>query len=214
MSTPKGSGMRILTPGGWAAAAAVGALILGFGGWRHAALLVTFFGTSTLLTLWHIERKSHPEHTRGRSASQVLANGLVAAILTIWWGVAPSPSLATAFAAVIAASTADTWATEVGMLSARPPRLITTWRAIPRGASGGVTLLGTTAGLVGAGLIAVCGGVLLHATLRAVWVAGVTAMLMDSVLGATVENRMRWMTNDVVNVLMTAAGAAVGVVLA
>src|SRR5439155_1368622 len=62
-------GLRLLTLDGAAAAVAVGTLVFGFGGWRHAGLLVLFFVTSSALTRWQAQRKPHPEHTRGRSGS-------------------------------------------------------------------------------------------------------------------------------------------------
>lgn len=203
-----------LTRDGAVAAVVVGTVVFGFGGWPAAALLLTFFATSSLLTRWHADRKLHPEHRRGRGAGQVLANGLAASVLAVWGGVAPSVAVWTAFAAALAASTADTWATEVGMLSPSPPRLITTWRPVARGTSGGVTVQGTIAGIVGAGAVAVLGTLLLAAPPSAVWLAGVSAMLVDSVLGATVEQRVSWVTNDVVNLTMTVLGATLAALLA
>lgn len=203
-----------LTRGGAGAAVVVGTVVFGFGGWPAAALLLTFFGTSSLLTRWHAERKSHPEHRRGRDAGQVLANGLAASILAVWAGIAPAAGVWTAFAAALAASTADTWATEVGMLTPSPPRLITTWRPVARGTSGGVTAQGTLAGILGAAVIAALGALLLGTPPWVVWLAGGVAMLVDSVLGATVEQRAAWVTNDVVNFTMTAVGATLAALLA
>ncbi len=60
----------------------------------------------------------------------------------------------------MAAVTADTWATELGVLAAQPPRLITTGRRVAPGASGGVTPAGTLAALAGAGFIGVVGALL------------------------------------------------------
>src|SRR3990172_2758489 len=121
---------HLLTRDGAAAAVLVGTLVFGFGGWGHATLLAMFFVSSSVLTRWKRERKNHPEHRTGRTAAQVLANSLVATGLAVAWSQSHSAAIAAAFTAAVAASTADTWATEVGLLSHRPPRMITTWQEV------------------------------------------------------------------------------------
>jgi uncharacterized membrane protein len=88
---------------------------------------------------------------------------------------------------------ADTWATELGVFSPAPPRLITTGRPVERGTSGGVTLLGYLATLCGSGLIA---GLAVwtgeaKSTPSALWAAatlgGVAGATFDSFLGASVQ---------------------------
>jgi len=202
-----------LTRSGAIAAFVVGTLVFGFGGWQGGLLLLTFFTTSSALTRWHAPRKRHPEHRGGRSAGQVIANGLVAATLAVWSGIAPSPEVITAFAGAIAAATADTWATEVGLLSPSVPRLITTWRRVPAGTSGGVTLLGTATGAAGASLIARLSQLMFGTSHDVVWVAAMVAMFIDSLLGATLEGRGRWLNNDAVNLAATAAGALIASLL-
>ncbi len=203
-----------LTRSGAAAAAVVGVLVVGFGGWPMAALLVLFFVTSSAWTRWHAPQKPHPEHRHGRSAAQVWANGAIAAGLALWSNLAPAPWIGTAFAAAIAASTADTWATELGLLSSRPPRMITSGRLVAPGQSGGVTVLGTVGGIVGAAVIGAAAAWGLRVPFVPVCVGGSLAMLVDSVLGATIEGRQRWLDNNAVNFLTTAAGALVGTALA
>ncbi len=205
--------LHALTADGAVAASLVGTLIFGFGGWRAAALLVLFFATSSLLTRWHAAGKPHPEHRRGRAGSQVLANGTTATVLAVWFGLAPSVRTATAFAAAIAASTADTWATELGLVSRQAPRLITTGRIVTPGRSGGVTWVGTLGGLAGAAIIAAAAAWGLRTPFAGVWAAGSLAMVLDSLVGATIEGRARWLDNNAVNLFMTAAAALVGAIL-
>lgn len=202
-----------LTHSGAIAAILVGIVVFGFSGWRGGLLLLTFFTTSSILTRWHAHRKPHPEHRGGRSAGQVVANGLVASILAVWFAIAPSPEVITAFAGAIAAATADTWATEVGMLSPYPPRLITTWRRVAHGTSGGVTLLGIAAGAAGASLIARLGQVVFGTSHDVVWIAAMGAMFVDSLLGATLEGRIRIFNNNVVNFLATLSGASLSALI-
>src|SRR2546423_5919714 len=125
-----------LAPGGLAAALAVGAAVAWGFGWPGLVVLFAFFLSGSLLT-----PLAEPRPPR-RNARQVLANGglaAVAALLGAWW-------LA---AGAIAAAAADTWATEVGTFSPFAPRLITTGARVGRGASGGITALGTAGGVAG-----------------------------------------------------------------
>ena len=182
--------MKWLTGRGAMAALAVGlATIYGFG-WRGAALLLAFFVSSNLLS----------EKTT-RTTRQVIANGGIAALAALagsWL----------AFAGSLAAATSDTWASEIGRHSRRLPRLITSGTPVPAGTDGGITLLGTAGGIAGALFIAALARMLAPGgSLIAVAVAGIAGMLLDSLLGATLQGRLKWLDNDAVNLAATAAGA-------
>lgn len=211
-----GAGWRAhaLTSGGAVAAVAVGAAIYAFGGVSWAVLLLLFFATSSGLTFAGGETKIPKADRAGRTAGQVLANGIVASALAIMHLGNSATWIITGFAGAIAAATADTWATEIGLLSKTPPRLITTGQVCQPGQSGGVTWLGTKSGLAGAGVVAVAGNLLMGTPVLGVWIAGGVAMFADSLLGATLEARLRILTNNTVNLLTTATGALVGAVLA
>src|SRR5690242_21564973 len=122
--------MKWLTGGGVVAALAVGGAT-GWGlGWRGVVLLFAFFISGSVLT------RLAGGAGGQRNVRQVLANGGVAAVAA-WFGSWPLA------AGALAAATADTWATEIGAWSPHPPRLITSWKPVPPGTDGGVTLLGT-----------------------------------------------------------------------
>jgi uncharacterized protein (TIGR00297 family) len=175
----------------------VGGVIYGMGGIPWAALLLAFFLSSSLLSRAFASRKEdlHEKFAKGsrRDAGQVLANGGLGAALALAYGFFPGQSwLWLAYAGALATVTADTWATEIGVLSAAPPRLITSGRQVERGASGGVTLLGVLATLLGAGLIGLLAGGLraelgAGAALLVVAAGGLIGALFDSLLGATVQ---------------------------
>ncbi|MDR7522998.1 MAG: DUF92 domain-containing protein [Armatimonadota bacterium] len=233
---------RWLTADGALAAALAGAAVLEFGGVRWAAALVVFFASGSLLTLAGRARKTQPEHRgRGRTAAQVLGTGGVAALVSVLWGTvtwdALRPLLPPAFFGALAAAAADTWATELGLLSPTPPRLLTSGRPVPPGTSGGVTLPGTAAGAAASALMAAVGVWATGGGWRLFWficAAGVAAMFIDSLLGATVQAVFRrdgilteepgpdtvrirgvgWITNSVVNLFATAAGALATAALA
>lgn len=182
-----------------------GTAIFGFGGWSWGALLITFFVLSTLLSKFkaHAKEGLAEKFEKGsrRDLGQVLANGGAGALLAVASALVEAPVLLFAFAGAMATVNADTWATEVGVLSRRPPRLITSGRIVEPGTSGGVSALGTLATLVG-GLV--IGGAasgyraldgLLTATtaspgpllVLAGLVGGLSGSLFDSLLGATVQ---------------------------
>jgi uncharacterized protein (TIGR00297 family) len=179
--------VRWLTPDGVVAALAIGGAVTWGLSWPGLVLLSAFFLSGSALT--QLAERAAPR----RTARQVIANGgtaAVAALLGSW----------SAAAGALAAATADTWATEIGAFSPFPPRLITSGRRVTRGASGGITLLGTLGGAVGAVVIAGLASVLeprgmapgfAHArkVLALVTAAGVAGMFFDSLLGATLQGK-------------------------
>lgn len=100
-----------------------------------------------------------------------------------------------AFVGTLAFCTADTWASEIGVTSKAKPRLITTWRVVPAGTNGGVTLLGTLAGACAGLVIGLfgafsyeSGGVTFQGSIVALGVAaGVVGSGIDSLMGATLQ---------------------------
>ena len=55
----------------------------------------------------------------------------------------------------LACSSGDTWASEIGSVFSNQPRLVTTWRKVPVGTNGGVTLIGTLASVLGGGVVGI-----------------------------------------------------------
>ena len=231
-----------LTTSGAVAAVIVAAACVA-AGWTWGIILVVFFLGGT--TLSHVGRQSKRMATGDivgkdgpRDAWQVLANGgpfAAAAIAGLVW---PSHAWYAFGAGAIAASSADTWATEIGTLSSSAPRSIIRWKHVRPGTSGGVTWLGMWAALSGAALIALV-------TILADWpgiaicaalVGGFMGSLVDSLLGAALQVKrwcpgcekmtervthvcgtttdivggISWLDNDAVNVLSSVAGGVIG----
>jgi len=228
--------VRALTIRGAFAAFGVGALVFGAGGWRAAAVLFAFFIPSTLFSRVGRARKRTLAGAREgpRSEWQVLANGGVAALCALASAYLGAP-FGAAFAGAFAAASADTWSTELGTLSRRPPVSILTLRPLVAGRSGGVTPLGTLATFGGALAVAAVAALAGIAPFWGVALGGVAGALLDSVLGASVQalrwcaacnvecetrrhecgsitslrRGVRWIENDGVNLAATLCGAAV-----
>jgi uncharacterized protein (TIGR00297 family) len=186
---------RSLNKSGAFAAMLVGTIVFGLGGWSWAVLLLLFFITSSALSRAFKKRKQglNEKFAKGqeRDAGQVFGNGGLATLFVVVHALYPESGLGWAgFAASLAAVNADTWATELGVLNPTPPRLLTDLRKrVEKGTSGGVSLFGTMAALLGAAVIA-----LPAAWFTQDWVlfplitfAGVAGSLFDSLLGATVQ---------------------------
>lgn len=197
---------QALTTSGLVGAVLVGSLIFGFGGWVWGLLLVTFFVSSSMLSRYRQADKEGitEKFAKGsrRDLGQTLANGGVGAVLAIAFASNPHPLLFAIFLGAMATVNADTWATELGVLSRVPPRLITTSTVVPAGTSGGVTPLGIWASVAGALLIGTVATALTQAqsllggagwSLKAVSfpllavAGGLVGALFDSFLGATVQ---------------------------
>jgi uncharacterized protein (TIGR00297 family) len=209
--------LRALAASGAWAAVLIGTVLFVGGGWTWLALVGTFFATSSILTRWDPRadgtRRRSLDAT-GRRWDQVAANAGIAALAAAIHGLNGWPLAFGVAAGAIGAATADTWATEMGRWSLTPPRLITTWRVVSHGTSGGITLFGTAGAAVGAFLIGGIATVLAgdapgHPGLLTVLLSGFSGAVVDSLLGATIEGRLRWVDNSVVNLLATAWGAAV-----
>src|SRR5512145_641782 len=149
-----------LNKSGAIAAAVVGTVIFGVGGWQWAILLLIFFITSSGLSRAFKKRKQglNEKFSKGheRDAGQVFGNGGLATFFAALHALYPDSLLPwVGFAASLAAVNADTWATELGVLNPTPPRMITNLRKhVEKGTSGGISLWGTGASLLGAGIIA------------------------------------------------------------
>jgi len=217
-----------LTLGAAVAAGIVGSAVGGGAGLAGLAALGTFFLSGSLLS-------TRRGGGTARRAVQVMANGWTATAGALLVPVWPAAGWAL-LAGGLAAAQSDTWATEIGRHARRPPRSIVSGKPVAPGTSGGVTPLGTLGGMAGAGVLAIVAQLAgaPAPTPSCVATAGIGGMLVDSLLGATLQARFRcagcgqivetvthcgergshaggygWMTNDAVNALATASGAAI-----
>lgn len=192
---------RLLTVSGALAAFLLGTVTFGLRGWGWALVLITFFISSSALSLVFKKRKRSAEsmYSKGgrRDAAQVLANGGLAGLFVILHLIMPN-SLTPwiGFCAALAAANADTWATELGVLNPHKPILILTGKPAEPGTSGAISLVGTLASTAGAALIALLAWVLRPAGMvllngfvlfALITLCGLAGSLVDSILGASVQ---------------------------
>jgi uncharacterized protein (TIGR00297 family) len=189
-----------LTISGVVAATLLGTLAVA-AGWPWGILLVTYFVSAAALSNIGAARKKRRTWTMvekggARDAVQVLANGGVFGAAVLMSALFPHAGLLPAIAiGAIAASAADTWATEIGTLWGGPPRSVRTWRPVPVGTSGGITGVGTAAMVAGALFMALVVHLLewRQGFVAGALIGGIAGAVMDTALGATLQERRRCM---------------------
>ena len=194
---------KALSLSGAAAMFLLACLIFGFGGWKWTVPILTFFVLSTLLSKLGKSSKAHLDQVfdKGsrRDYAQVFANGGIAGIMMILYMFFESPQMYIFYLAALSAATADTWATEIGTLSRRTPRKLTTWEPVPTGTSGGVTPVGFIGAFAGALILPLSGWFFLESSgitergwlILLIAISGFMASVVDSFLGATVQVQFR-----------------------
>ncbi len=214
---------KILDAGGSIASFIIGIVISIFGNiyWLITLigfLMVTFFVTKLDFSYkleYGVAQGKHGE----RNAKNVLANGLIPALIPIlryWLG---DPVTGLLFIISISEAASDSFANEIGVLSNKT-YLITNLRTRVRpGTDGGVSILGEFSGLAGAFIPAMLGWILISeynnriipitnleqmpmtaATLMIPILFGFLGCHIDSLLGATLQ-RHKLISNDMVNFL-------------
>lgn len=193
---------RSLSRSGIAGAIIAGTTTFGLGGWSWGLSLIFFFISSSVFSHFRAQDKAQTaadKFSKGgqRDIGQAAANGGIATLLALGYGLASSASLQqvlqAGYSGALATATADTWATELGVLSTQQPRLITTGKPVAPGTSGGITLLGSAAAALGAlasglffWLLQRCQKSLASLPLIAL-VSGLGGSIVDSIVGATLQ---------------------------
>ncbi|NUK30932.1 DUF92 domain-containing protein [Parageobacillus sp. VR-IP] len=235
--------IRSLSISGAIATIIVGTIVgIGFS-WNGLILLGLFFVSSSMWSKIGKNKKKKlmekVEKGECRDYIQVFANGGLPALISFLSLFHPSPFWLPLFLISVAAANADTWASEIGILSKQPPRLLTNFKKVEAGTSGAVTLLGTAAAFFGAAFIAAAGAVqwenisvmtiaffgwlgsLFDTWFGAVWqavyrcpICGMQTERKEHCGQKTVHMKgYRFVNNDVVNVLSIACSTLIYVVL-
>ena len=186
-----------LSTSGALAAALSGGIVFGLGGFAWAAILLTFFISSSILSRICSNRKAsiNEKFAKGhqRDWGQVLANGSLGTLLVIITILYPEQNRPwVAYVGAMAAVNADTWATELGILNPGKPRLITSGKSVEKGSSGGISLYGYLAAFGGAALIGFVAVLIQYdqsplKMLIIIIIGGLVGSTADSILGATIQ---------------------------
>ncbi len=191
---------------GLMSATLIGTLIIVFTDIRFFLILASFYIIGSFATKFKYSLKLDlgiEEPAGGaRGYANVFSNSMPALFFALNYHVTGSDIFLVAFVASIATALGDTMASEIGKTSGNV-YLITNFKPVSPGESGGVSVLGEVSALVGSIIVVVIA--VLLAVLPLTYapiaiIAGFIGVHVDSFLGATLE-RMRYLTNSGVNFL-------------
>ena len=202
-------------------AALVGIILLVFAapyGPSWFLLMLTFFILGSAATKYKFEYKKRIGVEQGKGGARgyrnVFSNGISAAAAAVLFGVFQQPIFVVMYVGCVASATADTLASEIGVTGGIP-RLITTLKQVPIGTNGGITVTGETVSFLGSFAISVVAMLLNIITPQMMAIctlAGFIGTNIDSVLGATFENKGFW-GNAGTNLLASLGGGIFAVIL-
>jgi len=215
--------LPLLTRAGWVHAGILGTVLWGCLGWTGWVAVVVYLALGSAVTKLGFEQKQERGLAEARGGQRSPANVWGSAAtgaglaLLIGAGLEPKLWLTLGFAASFAAKLADTFGSEIGKRWGSTPRLITTLHRVEPGTEGAISLEGTLASAAGSlvmslvmwALVLVPSGRLM----LLVAVVGFVATLAESVLGAIAQQRLSWMSNELVNALQTTLAALLIILL-
>ena len=214
----------LLTRAGWIHAAALGTMLWGCLGWQGWLAVVAYLVLGSAVTKIGFREKQSKgiAEARGgqRGPENVWGSAAVGALLALGIGaeLEPRSLLLIGFSASFAAKLADTFGSEIGKRYGRTTVLITTLRPVPPGTEGAISLEGTFASAVGSVLMTLVMWTLQlipNGPMAAlVLLVGLVATLGESLLGALVQERFGWLSNELINAVQTLFAAVLAMLLA
>jgi uncharacterized protein (TIGR00297 family) len=194
-------------------AALIGIILIVFADARWFLIMLAFFILGSIATRYKYEFKTKIGVEQGRSGARgyrnVFANGIAAAAAAVLYGVFVRPEFIVLYIGCVATATADTLASEIGVTGGTP-YMITTLRNVPIGTNGGVTMTGELVALAGGFVVcfvALLLNVITPTMLLLCTIAGFVGTNIDSIIGATLENR-GYVGNAGTNLCATMGGGA------
>lgn len=215
---------KLLTVAGYFHAWLLGVLVWGTLQWQGYAVVMVYFLVGSAVTRIGMAQKEAAGIAEKRSGMRgpenVWGSALIATLCALGTLLVNAPwqeLLILGYVASFSTKLSDTTASEVGKAYGKRTFLITTLKPVPPGTEGAVSLEGTLAGLVASGFIALLAwGIGLISLIGVIWciVAAFVATNLESLIGATLQDKWQWMTNEVVNIINTLIGAIIVITIA
>lgn len=224
---------KLLTPAGLFHGCLLGVLIWGCLGWQGYAVVMFYFLVGSGVTRIGMAEKEAAGIAEKRSGARgpenVWGSALTATVCALGvflvntggvdLGAIPSLQslLLLGYVASFSTKLSDTCASEIGKAYGKRTFLITTLQPVPRGVEGAISLEGTLAGAIASLLIALIGYTVGMIDVMGIfWCIGAAfiATNFESFIGATVQEKFDWLTNELVNIINTSVGAIVAIFLA
>jgi uncharacterized protein (TIGR00297 family) len=217
---------KLLTTAGYLNAWLLGVLIWTTLGWQGYVVVMFYFLVGSFVTKIGMAQKEAEGIAEKRSGARgpenVWGSALIGALCAMGAGIFSAstflhPLFLLGYVASFSTKLSDTCASEVGKAYGQRTYLITTLQPVPRGTEGAVSLEGTLAGVVASVAQALVGfGVGLINGLDVGWciLAAFIATNIESVIGATLQSKYDWLTNELVNIINTLIGAIAAILFA
>lgn len=221
---------KLLTPVGLLHSWMLGVILWGSLGWQGYLVVLFYFIVGSAVTRIGMAQKEAlgiaEKRSGARGPENVWGSALAGTLCALGILVVNVFNLETqlityllliGFVASFSTKLSDTCASEVGKAYGKRTFLITTLQPVPRGTEGAVSLEGTLAGIVASAAMSMVGwgvGLIDLTGVGFCVVAAFVATNIESLIGATLQAKVSWLTNEVVNIFNTLIGAAVAMLLA
>jgi uncharacterized protein (TIGR00297 family) len=217
---------KLLTPAGYLNAWLLGCMLWATLGWQAYLVMMAYFLIGSAVTRIGMAEKETAGIAEKRSGARgpenvwgSAATATICALATYWLkltdpGTAWISLLVLGYVASIATKLSDTSASEVGKAYGKTTYLITTLQPVPKGTEGAVSLEGTIAGILGSLVLAILAWALGAISLVGVGICLLAAFIatnIESLIGATLQEKIDWLSNELVNFINTAIGAAIAI---
>jgi uncharacterized protein (TIGR00297 family) len=215
---------KLLTTAGYLNAWLLGVIVWGTLGWQGYIVVMFYFLVGSAVTRIGIKQKEAEGIAEKRSGARgpenVWGSALTATICALGTLLVDSSMrelLVLAYVASFSTKLSDTSASEIGKAYGKNTFLITTLQPVARGTEGAISLEGTIAGIIASAAIAfLAWGIGAIDGLGVVWCifAAFIATTIESLIGASLQDKFDWLTNELVNIINTLIGAIASILLA